>query len=347
MKVIYIPLEDIESRYTVMMNSAIRPHIDIELYPKVKIDKVIKRGQFLDIVNTCKFKAAQLQMIAELFDENKVEDGDVFLVGDIFFPGIESIKYMAELQNINVKVYGFNYAGRADETDFVQKLGEWADYSEAGYHFICDGIFVGSEDHKQNIIKYFDYNPDKIHVTGLIWDLNWMDRMTRQMDFFNKEDYIIWPHRFAPEKGINELLRFARTTDKKIIITSSNPKSDLGIELPDNVEYHAGLSKKRYFELFAKARWYLGTQYQETFGYSISEAIYFNCNILVPDRACCPEMVPERNVYLKLSEIDDLYDNYDLRVPFKWTERWHDNIKLVMQICKGELNSVPENYFKI
>ena len=117
-KIIYIPLEELTARYTGMMNAAIYPKVDISLYPKIEIDKEIKRGQFLDIVNTCKFKAAQLQMIADLFNEGKIENGDAFLVGDIFFPGIEMIKYMSELLGINVRVYGINYAGRADKTDF-------------------------------------------------------------------------------------------------------------------------------------------------------------------------------------------------------------------------------------
>ena len=116
-KIIYVPLENLPQRYTQMMNESIYPKVDIVLYPDVKIDTKIKRGQFLDIVNTCKFKAAQLQMIADLFNQGKVNDNDAFFIGDIFFPGIEMIKYMAELQGINVRVYGINYAGRADKND--------------------------------------------------------------------------------------------------------------------------------------------------------------------------------------------------------------------------------------
>ena len=333
-KIIYIPLEELPQRYTGMMNQSIYPLVDISLYPKIEIDTEIKRGQFLDIVNTCKFKAAQLQMIADLFNENQVQSGDVFLVGDIFFPGIESIKYIAELMEINVKVFGINYAGRADDTDFVQKLGKWSDASELGYHQICDGIFVGSEHHKNNIVSYFNYPADKIYVTGLVWDLNYMQEFKQQIGAVEKEDYVIWPHRWAPEKGIDELLKFANTTDKKIIITSSGPKRDLG-ELPSNIEYRYRLTKRDYFELMAKARWYLSTAYQETFGYTIQEAIFFDCNILVPNRACCPEMVPQQNVYYSVLEIDSKFDSKDLTVPYGWTSKWHNNADTIINIIKG------------
>lgn len=337
-KIIYIPLEELPQRYTGMMNQAIYPKVDISLYPKVEIDKEIKRGQFLDIVNTCKFKAAQLQMIADLFNAGKVEDGDAFLVGDIFFPGIEMIKYMSELLGINVRVYGINYAGRADKTDFVQQLSSWADASEAGYHFICDGIFVGSKDHKKNVVEYFGLNDVTVHTTGLVWDLNYMQEFHEEMGYITKEDFVIWPHRWCEEKGIDELLQFAKQTKKKIVITSSGPKKDLG-KLPKNIEYRYGLTKAEYFELMAKARWYLSTAYQETFGYTIQEAIFFGCNILVPNRACCPEMVPAENVYEDINNVDRLFDNYDLTVPFEWTAKWHDNAQAMIDIIKSEWKS--------
>ena len=338
-KIIYIPLEELPQRYTGMMNAAIYPKVDISLYPKIEIDKQIKRGQFLDIVNTCKFKAAQLQMIADLFNEGKVENGDVFLIGDIFFPGIEMIKYMSELQEIDVKVYGINYAGRADKTDFVQKLSYWADASEAGYHFICDGIFVGSMDHNVNVCDHFGLNPATVHTTGLVWDLNYMQEFHEEIGYVEKEDFVIWPHRWCNEKGIDELIQFAKNTNKKIVVTSSGPAKDCGTNLPKNIEFKFNLTKKEYFTLMAKARWYLSTAYQETFGYTIQEAIFFGCNILVPNRACCPEMVPARNVYDDINQVDYMFDSFDLAVPFEWTSRWNNNAQTMIDIIKSEWKS--------
>ena len=337
-KIIYIPLEELPQRYTGMMNAAIYPKVDISLYPKIEIDTEIKRGQFLDIVNTCKFKAAQLQMIADLFNEGKIENGDAFLVGDIFFPGIEMIKYMSELLGLDVKVYGINYAGRADKTDFVQQLSHWADASEAGYHFICDGIFVGSEDHKNNVVNFFGLNTAIVHTTGLVWDLNYMSTFKEQIGNVEKEDFVIWPHRWCEEKGIHELIEFAKNTKKKIVITSSGPKKDLG-KLPKNIEYRHGLTKGEYFELMAKARWYLSNAYQETFGYTIQEAIFFGCNILVPNRACCPEMVPSRNVYHSVSEIETKFNSEDLTVPYGWTSKWDNNAQDMIDLIKSEWKS--------
>jgi len=340
-KIIYIPIEELPARYTQMMNAAIYPKVDISLYPKIEIDSQIKRGQFLDIVNTCKFKAAQLQMIADLFNEGKVETGDAFLVGDIFFPGIEMIKYMSELQGLDVKVFGINYAGRADKTDFVQQLSYWADASEAGYHFICDGIFVGSSDHANNVCDHFGLNPATVYKTGYVWDLEYMNKFLKGGE---KEDFVIWPHRFSKEKGIDELVEFAKNTKKKIIITSSGPEKDLG-KLPKNIEYRHSLTKAEYFDLMRRAKWYLSTAYQETMGYTIQEAIFFGCNILVPDRACCPEMVPKRNVYTDITKVDYFFDKYNLTVPIQWTERFHNNAQTIINIIKGVPYTLPQEIF--
>lgn len=348
-KIIFIPLEKIPARYTEMMYDSIFKHLrenDLIVYPDIKIDNQIKRGQFLDIVTTSKFKAAQLQAIADLFDQNKIDDGDIFLIGDLFFPGIESIKYMAELLGISVKVYGFNYAGRADKNDFVQKLSSWADHSETGYHMICDGIFVGSEDHKKNVVEYFGINPAIVHVTGLVWDLEYMQRYRDQIGPVDKEDFIIWPHRWTNEKGIDELCSYAETTSRKIIVTSSGPVKDVGT-VPKNIEFKFNLTKLEYFTLMAKAKWYLSTAFQETYGYTIQEAIYFGCNILVSNRACNTEMVPTRNVYYHTSHIDHAYNTNDLQVPYIWTSRWNNNVKLIMQLMLEEIDEVPSTYFQI
>jgi hypothetical protein len=335
MKIFYVPLENLDQRYTRMMNEALYPLVDKVLYPSIEVSSEIKKGQFLDIVNTCRFKAAQLQLIADAFDDGEVEDGDVFLVGDIFFPGIEMIKYMSELQGMNVKVYGINYAGRADSTDFVQQLSGWSDYSEAGYHLICDGIFVGSDFHKNNVCEYFGLNRSTVHATGYVWDLNYMSEFKRAIGNVEKEDFVIWPHRWCNEKGISELKYFAKNTTKKIIITSSGPRKDLGWILPPNVEYRPNLTKLEYYTLMAKAKWYLSTAHQETQGYTILEAIFFGCNILVPNRACCPEMVPHINVYNDIKEVDKKFDTLDLIVPMIWTERIHNNAKTMIDFIKG------------
>ena len=327
----FIPIETMEQRYTKMMNEVISPLVDKVIYPEFDYSWTIEKGQFLDINKTSIFKAKQLQMIAEMFHKWEVKDWDKFLVADIFFPGIESIRYMADLQNINVEIYWYNHAGRADPTDFVQKLWKWSDICEKWYMDICDYIFVWSNYHKDLIVKHFGINETKILVYWPAWDLDWVENVHSNKDVV-KEDFIIMPQRVAPEKWLKEFIEFAKNTDKKIIVTSSWNKVEW-VEFPSNVEYKTNLTKKEYYELLWKAKWYVSFAYQETFWYTLQEAIYYECNILVPNRVCYPEKVPERNLYNNVEELISKLDE-DMTIPLEWTEKWDKNYQKMIDFIR-------------
>jgi glycosyltransferase involved in cell wall biosynthesis len=323
-KIIYVPLEDMEERYTVMFNNAFKGYCDYYIYPEFNYDTKIETGEFLDVNKTIIFKSKQLQMIGELFYKGEVNDGDIFVISDIFFPGIESIKYMAELQNIEVKVFAFNHAGRADKDDFVQKLGSWADYSEAGYHHICDGIFFGSEFHANRVIDYFSIDESKSHITGMIWNADYINSI-HQKSNTPKKDIIVWPHRISKEKGFDEFIEYAKLNqDKNFLITSSGNKVD--VELPSNVKYQYNLSKKEYYQVLNESKYYLSNAHQETFGYTLQEAIHYGCKIAVPNRACYGEMVPDVCLF------DDIENVNFEKVPLEYVDKYDNNIEQIIKI---------------
>lgn len=342
--IIYLPLEELPQRYNVMMNEAIRPHVDVVVMPLAAGYDRIENGQFLDVTKTIGFKAQQLAMVSAMFTAGEVKDGDTFLIGDIFFPGIESIRYMAELLGIKIKMFGFNYAGRADSEDFVRKLGRWADVCEAGYHEVMDGVFVGSQFHKQNVLNYFRLPEKMVHVTGYIWDVNYIGRTLSANEIYpempfteTKEPYCIWPHRIAQEKGWSLFLQIAALFKEiKFKVTTCGNAVDVGY-LPPNVEYFHNLSKRQYYEIFKEAKYYLSTASQETFGYTLQEAIYFGCRIAVPAQACYPEMVPQRNTYRMVGSpvgfmADQIQDCWKSAPPeLSLTYRWDGNIHKVLK----------------
>jgi glycosyltransferase involved in cell wall biosynthesis len=283
------------------MNEIVYPYCDYVYYPSNFNELKIAKGEFLDIERTIQFKARQIEMVSLAFQEGKIKDGDWFLVGDIFFPALEAIKYMAELQNIRISIAGFNYAGRSDANDFVRKLNKWSDYSELAYHQVCDIIFVGSEYHKNNVVEYFDIDKKKVIVTGYIWDKEKAFALYPQIN--SKEDYIIFPHRLSKEKGIDEFLSICNlmSNSKFIVTSSSNNKSQ--IDFPTNVEYRYGITKSEYYLILSSAKYYLSTAYQETFGYTLREALMYNCVICAPNRVCYKEMLPPQVLYNSINEV--------------------------------------------
>ena len=280
-----------------MWNWSIKKHLT-EGELSVDIDsseQIISNGEFLDTYGTIAYKQKQIAEVSRLFMQGLVKDGDTFYAPDIFYPGLEAIKYMAELSGIKVTIATFNHAGRADQDDFVQKLSSWADTQEQAWHDLSDLVFVGSHYQERRVIEKF--SPRKIVVSGAIWDKEWMDNICKGIDKTNKEDYVIFPHRPCKEKRFDFFLQVARDNPRThFVITSSGNKRVDETELPSNVEYWYGLTKKQYFEAFAKARGYLSTAYQETFGYTIQEAIYFGCQIICPRYACYEEYVAEPSI---------------------------------------------------
>ena len=85
----------------------------------------------------------------------------------------------------------------------------------------------------------------------------------------------------------------------------------------------------------SRAKYYLSTAHQETFGYTVQEAITYGCHILAPYRACYSEMLPDINVYSDVYAAIELIESGEsLLVPKKYTQKWHNNIKQVMKIIK-------------
>lgn len=296
-RIIYLPFENLPQRYTKMWNDAIEKNLapsDIS----VRVDTaetIIRKGEFLDIYGTNIYKQRQLQAVGEMFQQGEIRDGDTFYIPDIFYPGMESIRYMADLSGLHIRIVAFNHAGRADLDDFVQKLGPWSDTQEYAWHQMCDLVMVGSEYQARRVRAKFPGVP--VVVTGAVWDKEWMEGMTRNLPGGPKEEYIIWPHRPCLEKNYPLFLEIARDNPElRFVITSGGPSRLDRATLPANVEYRPGLTKQEYFDIFSRAKYFLSTALQETFGYTIQEAIYFGAKVICPDYACYREYADQDSI---------------------------------------------------
>lgn len=333
-RIVYLPFENLPQRYTQMWNEAIIKNLsggDIVVSVENK-PQVITTGEFLDVYSTSEYKHKQLGAVCELFKNGKIKDGDTFFVPDIFYSGIETIKYIAELVRLKVKIVAFNHAGRADESDFVQRLSGWADTQEKAWHYLCDLVLVGSRYHAERVRRKFGVNSV---VTGAVWDSEWMIEHTKGLGQV-KKPFVIYPHRPCQEKRFDFFLEIAKKNPKlRFIITSCGPNRLQGVELPKNVIYRYNLTKREYFDIFSQTDCYLSTAYQETFGYTVQEAIFFGCKIACPDWACYREFVNEKNIVpfeLMAEEgfLTEFYQRNDLRLsaPVK------DNAKEIIKIVR-------------
>jgi len=321
-----VPLErfEPEDRYTTQVHRWFQQKFtehgfDYKIIEGVQLTKTIEHGEFLDTYGTIYYKSSQIQKIAKLFRSGKVKDGDIFFVYDFEFPGLEAIRYMATLSNLDIKIYAWAHAGSYTHGDFMEPCADYAKYFELGWWKMCDGIFVGSEYHKKAIIerRIDPYVQDclegleldsKIHVTGNPWNTEEVLSMVKPLP--EKEDIIIFPHRLAWEKRPNLFLDLCLILVEKhpellFLITTSRPtmrsshpwliKLYKAIKkLPSigtNFLFESDLSKQQYYRWLARSKIMFSSSVEENFGYTCLEAMTFQTFPLCPNRYSYPELI--------------------------------------------------------
>ena len=351
MKFWIFDLEPYEERYTAQMRmwvektfderrlnyEFITPKIDYhnppEEYDGTRTDtmvKTIERGTVLDAVGTNYYKAKQIAWFMSLINEGPVAKGDVVFVFDFQFPGLEAIRYTSDLLGLDLKIYAVCHASSYTHGDFTEPMEPWLVFFEHGWWSLCDGIFVGTEYHKQAIIFRRDGKryEDKIHVTGNAFNSESVRDLAGEMIPPNKRKYdIIFSNRWDIEKNpgdfvsILELLtdfKFGQKEKLNILITTSRnvDSSNFGSDqtafsrlsllkmlgennnIPLNIEIHAGLSKGEYYKMMGDSKVYVSTSHEENFGYCLVEALSLGCHPVVPAVASHIELTKANVNYL-------------------------------------------------
>ena len=131
----------------------------------------------------------------------------------------------------------------------------------------------------------------------------------------DKDEYILFLGRLVPEKGITYLIEAFKgvTTDKKLVIAGGSSDTDVFMqELKKNAEgdnrivFTGFVQGKMLEELYSNAYVYTLPSDLEGMPLSLLEAMsYGNC-CLTSDIAECAEVVEDKAILFKKSDIDDL-----------------------------------------
>lgn len=347
----YVPIQPLEERYTEQWyrwfpEEFRKAGYNVKIVDGEPLTDKIEKGAFLDVNGATYYTLTQLQKITRAFRQGKVDNEDIFFFGDIEFPGyVETIKRLAELQNVKVKLYGFLHAGSYTKEDFVTKLAPWHKYFELGWIKVCDGVFVGSQYHKDAITerRIRPYVPDpvermdlekRIHVTGNPWNTKEVLSMVTPLP--EKEDIIIFPNRFDYEKRPNLFLDLCLILHKefpslKFLITSSRPslKSShpwlvkLWEAVTDHIPvvFRVGLTKEEYYQLMAKSKIMFSSSIEENFGYTVLEALTFETRPLCPNKYSYPELLQNNDDFL-YEDMDDALNKIEFLLEQKFIQRW-------------------------
>lgn len=314
-KIIYLPLEHIESRYTVHMDRDMtdylkRSNLDyIRIYPDFNdgSDKLpMRAGSFLDAEYTIRFKAAQIAELARLYRADIINDGDIIFSSDIWHPGLpESVAYMNYFTKKDVKLRGLIHAGSFTDTDFVRDMERWGKNFEDMIFDISDRVYCASEFIRQDIIKKRFVDPNKLQVTGLPLDVANINEIRNSIKDVVKEDIVVFNGRNVDEKQpwlFDQLKRRMTRPGIKFVNT-----------LQEN------MSKEEYYKLLSKAKVVVSYALQENFGYGIAEAVMLGCAPVLPKRLVYPELYHKKYLYDTFDDscrmVQYFIDNYDTVKP--------------------------------
>jgi len=347
-----LPLEKLKERYTDWWAYFIPQQITNNRKPFTviggdSITSSVEVGTVLDAGGTNYFKATQLQKISRLFIEKQIQPHDSFLICDIWFPGIEMIRYMSQLYQIPVSIWGVWHAGSTTHGDFAEPMHNWSKYFEIGFLNICNGIFVGSEYSKNSIVERLLYAipqneaesiADRIYPYGM--PLNYQE--LQQYKDETKKNIILFPHRPDIEKNPHIFMSIIRGLSTfwdefdahQFVFCTSKPQyksqnkwinAMLGdLKSLPNVTVFEALDKSDYYKLVAQSKMVISTTAEENFGYCIVEALALGTQVLAPNAFSYSEILEEDNRML--------YNNYD---------------ELMEKIIKTSQRSIPTKELKI
>lgn len=283
-----IPIEPLDNRYTKQWFTWI-PNQLREMYPNYVIKNIEGKafgydaptaGAFFDFAYTCKYKASQVETIADMFGLGIVNDGDIFFFADAWNPAINFVKYMAELKQINIKMAGIWHAGHYDPTDLLGttiKNDNWAYNLEESLFHALDLNFFGTQHHlnvfRKDHSRSVDNYPDKVFVVG--YPLDYIAKLKNDTP---KERIVVFPHRLSPDKQpdvFDQLAEAVRKEDPTIVFVKTQDHN---------------LSKEEYYNLLKRCSIVFSASKHENLGIGIFEAMMAGCIPLVPDRLSYHEM---------------------------------------------------------
>ena len=331
MTVYVVPIEPIDTRYTRQWYN----HIPLLLDAAGATDVVIIEGDdipaqptpgaFLDFGATNIYKGSQLSVIAQLFRDNKVQDGDKFLYTDAWNPTVIQLRYMAELLGKEIEIHGMWHAGSYDPQDFLGRLvgpKPWVLGAECSMFYCYDINWFATDYHAKLLLnglfdedcsikdwnKWYVNKPGRVALTG--WPMDYLYDILEPYTKLEKKPQIVFPHRLAPEKQLAIFQDLAASMPEyEWVVCQTTP-----------------LTKDEYHTILGESAIMFSANLQETYGISSIEGLICGAVPMVPDRLSYSEMY-----------------NDEFKYPSDWTINWDSYVKHKSQL----ISKIDANMKKI
>jgi hypothetical protein len=270
--------------------------VDFELVvPRHEFYELQEKGSYDTFSNLYNASRFELEQCARLID--KVIAGDTVFFADLDYPGfsVTCAQLLRRMYGDKIKIYGYMHAGSYCKGDYFEPIKDSKWDSETAMFKIVDGIFVGSEYHKQKLVFHLsthlyaikeDY--DKVHVVGV--------------PYYPNDDYhkpiserkwdVAYTSRMDVQKTDKYLLSLAKKMSHTKFVCTSKPSK----ELP-NLEFYPVKNRQEYHYVLENSKIVFVPIAESTFGYNVLEALDYQCIPICPNGFSYPEFVPKEFLY--------------------------------------------------
>lgn len=300
-QLVLVPLEPLFERYTESWYRNLPTlfdsyGFDVQVIDGVTLEDEIKVGSFLDINSTTHYKFTQLQQISKMFHTGQIRDGCIFFFSDTEFWGLESVRLLAQMNKVNIYITSFCHAASYTKEDAFSVATPYQKYTELGWFACSDIVFVGSNYHKQQIIKERLRPYGAKHLESVLKVSRnplFPDDYPGTNENVPKQKKVLLTNRFDHEKRPNETLQlfqqlkprfpeweFVVTTGRSTFKGSEDLTLARKLEAEGVIQIKAGLTKAQYHQELSEAAIMVTHSIEENYGYCIAEALLHNCHVV-------------------------------------------------------------------
>ena len=370
-KLIYIGLENYESRYTLQLtewNKRVfeKRGLDVVYVPGETLDDTgaISVGQVLDAHGRSYFSMSQMMNLVKMMKAGEVTSDDIIYFEDMFAPGIETLPYILDQVDpkYRPKIFVRCLAQSVDPDDFVHVWGmaKWMSTYEAMVNEFVTGVLATNEEMVAHM-RIANWSAPIYNISGLAFGkAEVLERVNNTIKPFDqRQKRVAFAARFDQEKQPGFFMDLAEEyqrlhPDTSFAIFSGGPLRSNNPDyvkrahkMSDNgdLQIYENLSKNDYYNLVNDSRVLFNCALQDWVSNTVSEADTLGCNVLYPAYRSFPETFandPER-LYIPWSQEDAMNKLTPLlEAPHKnmgkisaWTDGTVDRIVDILE-GKGE-----------
>lgn len=332
MRIIYLPLEPYEERYTLQLQEwTIRRFIARQIPYLVVLgaqlidEQHIETGVVLDAHARAFFALTQTAQLVAMMYRGEITADDVIYTQDMFHPGWSALPYIlaqASPDQHPPRIYTHCLAQSVDPNDFTFPMRYWMRPYEHMVDRTVNGIFVASACQVEMLQAALFDTP--IHQVGLYFDRDEVrERAPALMPWRSRSKRILFASRWDREKqpgfymdliqavteqGLLPDYEFAACTSA-VQLRSNTPSHIIRarqMEATGQLTLYEGLTKGEYYRLLADSQLLFNCALQDFVSFTLLEASALGTPALLPAHLSFPETVrsDHRQLYAPWSVAD-------------------------------------------